>query len=97
MKWYSQAELDYAIAVARMQWYELGRWHSQDIKDKTIFYMLLTIGSITYISSIKKKMILNVYGKQLAKYCQIILNTKDNILCKEISLDLLKHYSIEWW
>ena len=33
---YSQAEFDYAVAKARMQWYELGRWHSQDIKDAII-------------------------------------------------------------
>lgn len=36
MKWYSQVEFDYAVAKARLQWYELGRWHSQDIKDATL-------------------------------------------------------------
>lgn len=33
---YSQAEFDYAVAKARMQWYELGRWHSQAIKDANL-------------------------------------------------------------
>lgn len=33
---YSQAEFDYAVAKARIQWYELGRWHSQDIKDANL-------------------------------------------------------------
>ena len=40
MKIYTQEELDYAVAKARLywyqEWYELGRWHSQDIKDATI-------------------------------------------------------------
>lgn len=37
MKLYTQAELDYAVAVANknwyQEWYELGRWHLQAIKD----------------------------------------------------------------
>ncbi len=36
MKWYTQAELDYAIAYARNQWYELGRGHREAIKDATM-------------------------------------------------------------
>ena len=37
---YSQQELDFAVSQARLEsyqeWYELGRWHSQDIKDATL-------------------------------------------------------------
>jgi hypothetical protein len=40
MKWYSQEELEYAVEQARLQsyqeWYELGRRHSQYIKDATL-------------------------------------------------------------
>ena len=59
MKWYSQAELDYAIAVARMQWYNLGRWHSQDIKDATLeipFNMPLVTANNCLVASIHSEL-----------------------------------------
>jgi len=37
---YTQQELDFAVAQARLEsyreWYELGRWHLQAIKDATL-------------------------------------------------------------
>ena len=37
---YSQAELDYAVAQARLEyyqkWYEVGRWHFETIRDTSL-------------------------------------------------------------